>query len=536
MPARRALVLLPWALCLIGAGFGGWQRIERGVAAHRADSLVAVVDSMGELLDEASVTEFQLERKRAASEKMLNDLTAGREDLQRMYEKEKAASDEAIAAEADAMRQTMAKETALEGERTARSEERQQRRLAEARADSINEQQQISTRANLRLQASKVAQNSMALKGDQRLRGLMAVYASHAMERAGGDVNKEEILRALQGALDELERSSPPGANMLSAGPRAMVMKGAELRVLGSDCIITGIDPVGWKKHTIVDLSRYCGKTGGRAFISEGLVLTANMDRGVALCSAADGSLIAKEDRTPHTEDIISMAAFPGGQGLVSGDRDGRIVVWAVDGGGMRVLKEHAVGGNVRAMVADAGSGTVVAVNGTERIFIITGDGSMATVSLSDADRAHSLANGISGEVLVGSHQGSVYALRPEGRDLRRLHTGSGQRVEAIAAETGAGRLVAFADAVRGFTVFDRKESGGSAFRLSLTGIPSVLAFGNATVAYIGYEDRSIRRVYTDSGTMADRVCALVGRPWTAEEWAHHIGEGQPGSACSATP
>ena len=152
MSARKFSALLPWVLFLLAAGFGGLQWKGNSGATCRADSLSTVVDSMEALLDEAKVTAFQLERKRAASERMLNDLTAGREDLQRMYEKEKAASDEAIAAEADAMRQSMAKEAALQGERTARDAETRQRRLAESRADSINEQQRLTARANLRLQ------------------------------------------------------------------------------------------------------------------------------------------------------------------------------------------------------------------------------------------------------------------------------------------------------------------------------------------------------------------------------------------------
>lgn len=535
LSVKRSLVFLPWALCLVLAGAVGWRTRELSASDQRLDSLGVQVDSMSARLDEAKLTEFQLERKRAAAEKMLGDLTAGREDLQRMYEKEKAASDEAIAAEAEAMRQGMAKEAALQGERTARDAETQQRRLAEARADSINQQQRLTAQANVRLQASKVAQNSMAVKGDQRIRALMAVQAWRSMEAAGGDVNKEEIVRALQGALDELERTAQPGIASLSAGPRGMAWLGTELLVIGNDGSINAIDPAAWRKRNILDLSTYSGKTGGRAFLGEGSVMLTNSDRAIALCSSGDGTLIAKETRTPHEEDIISMAAF-GDQGLVTGDRNGHVIVWSVDGDRLRIVKEHVVGGNVRAMVSDAKSRTVVAVNGTERVFILSSDGSIQTLALADADRAHCLAVGRPGEVLIGSHQGSIWAVRPQERELRRLHAGSGQRVEVIAVEAGEGRHVAFVDLVRGLRVFDRTETGRSPFQMMLTGTPNVMAFGAGSVLYLGYEDRTIRRVFTETGAMAQRVCALAGRPWTREEWARHIGEGEPATTCVILP
>lgn len=533
---NRKLMWSSWLLSALLAGAAAWGLNGRSEAEARAETLGAAVDSMKSLLVEAKVTSFQLERKREDSERMLKGLMEGREDLQRMYEKEKAASDEAIAAEAEALRQSLAAKTALQGEQVARAGEREQRLLVEAQKDSIDEQQRITARANLRLQASKVAQNSMALKGDPRLRGLMAVQALRAMDHAAGDVNKEEIVRALQGALDELERTSPVGIMSLSAGPRAIRAQGTELLVLGNDGLLCGVDPSSWRKRTVHDLSSYCGKSGGRAFLGDGVVMTVNVDRGIALCSVADGSLIAREDHTPHKEDIISMAAFGAGKGLVTGDRDGRLVVWSMDGDRLRVLKEHVVGGNIRAMVTEAKSGTIVALNGTERVFMLTADGTLSTLSLSDADRAHCLAAGAPGEVLIGSHQGSIWALRPGERELRRLHVGGGQRVESIAVEAGDGRHIAFSDVVKGFTVFDRRENTATPFRLALTGSPNVMAFGAGSVVYLGYEDKTIRRVFTESGAMGQRVCALAGRSWTQEEWARYIGEGRPEPTCASTP
>lgn len=276
----------------------------------------------------------------------------------------------------------------------------------------------------------------------------------------------------------------------------------------------------------------YAGRSGGRAFMGDGVLLAADAEHGIFLCTEADGALIAKAERSPHLEDITAMAAFPDGSGLVSGDRDGRVVVWAVEGGRLSKVQEHTVGGLIRSLVSEPRSGAVVAVNGTERIHILSKDGSLASVALADADRASCIAVGNAGEVLVGSHQGSIYSLRPADRDLRRVHSGSGQRVEVITTGVEGGGAIAFVDGVRQLHVVHRGSNGATWFRSTLSGIPNAMAFGSPDVVYLAFSDRTIRREFTNSFAMADRVCGLIGKPWTAEEWAKHIGEGTPETVC----
>lgn len=531
---KRTLFLLPWLLCLVCAGFGGWSMHARAVSNARSDSLVTVLDSLQFKLGELELASYQLKRERDFNENYLQDLLASQDDAKRVYEMKKAASDEAIAQGAEAIRQSKLKDVALKDVEAARTEEQKQRLLAEAQKDSVEAEQRRTESLNQRLRASKVAQNSLALKGDPRLRGLMAVEALRSMENGGGDGNNEEIVRALHGALDELERAAPVGVQRLGSGPRAMRMEGSELRALGNDGLLLGIEPTSWRKRTVADLSKRTG-TGGKAFLSGGYVLATDGERRISI-SSVDGSLIAMQERTSHQDDITAMAAFADGTGLVSGDRNGLLVVWTVEGDRLRMVNEHTIGGIVRVLVSEPGSGTIIAVNGTEKLSIVGKDGSHNTVALSDADRGNCAAAGLSGEVLIGTHQGAVFTLLPGDRDLRRIHNGGGRRVETLACMPSEGGSVAMVDALGQLTVFDRRKSGGTDFQMRLTGVPNALAFGSAEVIYLSYEDRTVRRVFANSRSLADRVCALAGRSWTSEEWAKHIGEGTPEPTCAQAP
>ena len=534
LPSKRAFVILPWTLCLVFAGFGGWCMRQRAIEADRADSLSTMIGALENNLHEAELDRFQLERERDANDLNLKKVFEGREDLERMYNKEKAVSDQLIAQETELKRESQAKDVALQDVEAARTEEQKQRKLAESQKDSVEVEQRRTESLNQRLRASRVAQNSLSLKGDARLRGLMAVEALRSMELGGGDGNNEEVLHALQGALDELERTAPAGVQRLGSGPRCMRMEGAELRALGNDGMLLSIDPASWRRRTMTDLSKRTG-TGGKAFLSGGYVLTTDMERRIAIC-AIDGSLVATQERSSHKEDITAMAAFADGTGLVSGDRNGLVVVWAVDGDHLRMVNEHTIGGVIRALVLEPGSGTIVAVNGTERLSILSKDGSHNAVALSDADRANCMTTGASGEVLVGTHLGAVFSLHPKDRELQRINTGGGRRVEALASMPGEVGRVAIVDGLGRLTIFDRRNAGGSDFQLRLTGVPNTLVFGSADVLYLSYEDRTVRRVFANSRSFADRVCAMVGRSWTSEEWAKHIGEGTPEPTCAQLP
>ncbi len=529
---ERVRTLLPWALVLIslGAAFWLWARLD--AARSHAAVLTGLVDSLRLQVEDAEIARKVLDMKREEEARILDNLLASRDDLRRIYEKEKAASDEAIAQKEEAMRQAHAKETALAGEQQARTEEQAQRRIAEQRADSISMQQRESDRTNRLLLASKVAQNSQAMKGDATLRALMALYAARTMERSGGDVNKGEIVRALQGALEELERASPPGISGLPSGPRFLSVRDGELRALGNDGRLLSIDPATWQRRTLCDVSAFCGRSGGRAFLGEGALLAADADRGIALCSASDGSLIAREQRTPHADDVTALAAFPGNTAMVSGARDGTLIVWAVEGDGLRMVEQHRVGGHVRAAVTEPESGMVVAINGTERVLIVARDGSLATVALADADRANCMVAGAPGEVLIGTHQGAVISLRVADRDLRRLHPGNGQRVETIALRRTGDRAIAMVDGVKRLTIISGDAPAFTPYQLALPGIPNAMAFGSKDVLYLSYEDLTVRRVFASTGAMAQRVCSLVDRPMTEQEWAGHIGGGVPEKVC----
>ncbi len=213
---------LPWIMIVGLCALLIWALVDRAALVHRADRAEANIELIQVELEDTSLATLQAERQRGFAEDYLDNLLSSNDELKRVYLAEKAASDEAIAQSVEARRQTRAKEVALENEQAARGEEKQARLLADARADSIAVEKRRTDKANRRLQASKLAQNSMALKGEPQRRGLMAVYALRAMEEADGDVHRDEILRALQGALEELERSAPPGLTKLGAGLRTI--------------------------------------------------------------------------------------------------------------------------------------------------------------------------------------------------------------------------------------------------------------------------------------------------------------------------
>ncbi|MBK8340610.1 MAG: hypothetical protein IPK99_11735 [Flavobacteriales bacterium] len=517
---------------ILAAGFGAmgfWALRGKGSAQKQVHALSAEGDSLRAELERSSLARFQAERQKEFAETYLDNLMKGNEELKRVYDAEKAASNEAIAQAVEAKKQTRAKEAALKNEQQARTEEKAQRDLADARADSITVEQQRTNEANRRLQASKLAQNSMAVKGAPQPRALMALHALRTMERAGGDVHKDELIRALQGSLDELERAAPPGADRLGSGPRALRMHGAELWALGNDGKLLGIDPAGWSKHVVADASAHAGASGGRAFLGQGVLLLTDIAHTITICSTKDGAVIASAQKTPHAEDITAMAAFADGTALVSGDREGNLVVWAVEGKTLRMVQQHKAGGTVRALVLEPRNDRILGVHGTEKISILSKDGSLTTATLSDAARAHSIAPGSPGEVCIGTHSGTVVALDVTSRSTRTRFAGNGQRVEVLAV--GPGGRIALVDAVRTLSVVD-PEGTTSPMHLPLTGIPNVLAFGNTDVLYLGSEDRTVRRVLISTKGMAQRICTLVGRELTATEWDQYIGEGTPEPAC----
>jgi hypothetical protein len=526
---RLALTALPWILAAGLGTMGFWALHGKANAERKAQASHAEADSLRAELERSSLARFQAERQKEFAETYLDNLMKGNEELKRVYDAEKAASNEAIAQAVEAKKQTRAKEAALKNEQQARTEEKAQRDLADARADSITVEQQRTDEANRRLQASKLAQNSLSVRGAPQPRALMALHALRTMERAGGDVHKDELVRALQGSLEELERASPPGVDRLGAGPRALRMQGSELWALGNDGKLLGIEQGAWSKRVVADASQHAGTSGGRAFLGSGVLLLADLEHAITVCSTKDGAVIASAQKTTHTEDITAMATFSGGSALVSGDRDGNLVVWAVDGTTLRMVQQHKASGTVRTLVHEPRTDRIVAVHGTEKLSILSKDGSLSTIALSDAMRAHCIAPGTPGEVYIGTHSGTVVALDVADRSTRTLFAGNGQRVEVLTAATD-GR-VALVDAVRALSVVF-PGGGPSPLHLPLTGIPNVLLFGPGDVLYLGSEDRTVRRVLTTTKGMAQWICTLVGRELTATEWDQYIGEGTPESAC----
>ena len=180
------------------------QKAANELIATRAELVVA--DS---LALEAEDARWYAERLRERSDGILEDLKRTDPELKRRAQEVEAERDVAMMNLVEARKQERGKQVALEGDLSARMGEEAQRQSAEARADSLARAKRQTDNLNLQQRASVLAQNSTTTKGRPIFRALMAVLALRSMERSGGDVNKIEVVRALQGALEELERPDP---------------------------------------------------------------------------------------------------------------------------------------------------------------------------------------------------------------------------------------------------------------------------------------------------------------------------------------
>ena len=113
---------------------GFWALRGKANAERKAQASHAEGDSLRAELERSSLARFQAERQKEFAETYLDNLMKGNEELKRVYDAEKAASNEAIAQAVEAKKQTRAKEAALKNEQQARTEEKAQRDLADARA------------------------------------------------------------------------------------------------------------------------------------------------------------------------------------------------------------------------------------------------------------------------------------------------------------------------------------------------------------------------------------------------------------------
>jgi len=521
------------ALIAIGllCGTLGWSlyRVSamRKVLAETTERL-SVADSLAQVADDAR---WYAERQRDKSDGILEDLKRAYPELKRRALEIEAERNVALENEIEARRQEQGKQVALEGERSARMDEAEQRVIAEARADSLTRAKRITDNLNLQQNSSRLAQNSMAVKGRPAFRGLMAVHALRCMEQAGGDVHKDELVRALSVGLEELERPDPVRLGGLKKSPNQLFVENGrnDLWILGHNGILLQTDKGLKHANTLTDLSSKIEPGTGRSYLSsdgKAIVLT-NASGDIAVYSSTSGPLLAKSNSSSPCANPRAVASWPGTSQVVVGDASGNIQLWSKERDRFNPLTQLKAGGAIKGMTFDPASQKVVIIAATGPAWILAADGQYTEVPLPMGHLARCLAPADKGIVFIGTEKGAVLKLHiSEGR-ATTVHEGGGRRVEQIAHSPSTGQI-AFVDAVKELVIVN----AGSTTRITLDAIPSAMAFGTGDVLYLAFGDR-VERVFCSGRSMAERICELVDRTWSQAEW-NEIGEtGIPAPTCA---
>lgn len=464
---------------------------------------------------------------------VLEDLESTSPELAKRLQEQRKAAEEARANEAEAIRQQRQAERSREVAEDAQHQaEKSETRTREA-LDSLATEKRETDRLNRQKSASLVAQNSMSIKGDPQLRGLMAVYAQQALERSGGDVNNQEVVDALKGALDVLQLGAEPGIPMTSVARSLRTATDGKLLAMGDDARVLHVDVRTWRTELIRDLSAELDRMTGKAFlVSGGDRMVIADERGIRVHATSDGALIASVKRTPHTDRVRAAAILNGKEVLVTGDLNGVLAVWKMKDKELELIGTRNQGGKFRALAEVPGAALIAGIDGTSALTLIDASGAITTLSLPENTRAWSLAVPGRSHILIGAQDGSLWSIDPLTRKTEKLFKGRGQQVECLAhdARTGA---IAWVDKTGALSVTGRVDAAGTKeFRMQVPQIPNAMCFGQQDNLYLSSAD-GIRPVLWSSRSMAHRICELVGRNWTADEWKQHIGQGTPEPTCA---
>ncbi len=492
-----------------------------------------VADSLAQVADNAL---WFAERQRDKSDGVLEDLKRAYPELERRASEIEAERNLALENAMEARLQEQGKQVALDEARTARMDEAEQRRIAESRADSLAREKRVTDNLNQQKTASLVAQNSMALKGDPQLRGLMAVYALRSLEQSGGDVNSEEVVRALQESLRILQLGREPGAKGFRKPAQYLVPALAKnkLFALGNDGRYLSINVRDWSKKTETDLTAELDVLSGKAFLaaSRSEIILTDRDGGIRVHDANSGALIASVRKSPHIEDIRAASSVGPNGIIVCGDLSGLLTIWKRNGTKLELVKSHQGKGKFRTLIDVPGRSSIVGVDGTGDIVVVLLDGNLSTVTIPGGEAAWSIAHAGTDRVVVGTKQGRIWTFDLKDRRLTSLSNESGPAVESLLFDAPTGRL-AWVNGAKLLTLRSPDSATQAKdFRMDLGVIPNTMAFGSNNVIYISTSE-GILPVICDSRTIADRICEFVGRSWSQEEWDQQIGKGTPNSTCS---
>ena len=528
--ARWAIPVL-LTICVLFVGLFAWSWTRTTAMAHELTTVqneLLVADSLAQQADDAL---WYAERLREKSDGILEDLKRTNPELKRRAQEIEAERNVAMMNLVEARKQERGKQVALEGERSARLDEEAQRKIAEGKADSLVRAKRVTDNLNLQQRASVLAQNSTTTKGRPEFRGLMAILALRSMEQSGGDVNKIEVVRALRGALEELERPDPVRVSGFKRPPHQLSgAKGEhQFLALGNDGILYRVNMRNLERSVVMDQSRSLDPSMGRCYLASdnNAMILVDQQGDITAYPITAGAAIKGSGSSGMTG-VRALASWPGLSVVVTGDAKGKVQPWRREGDRFKPMEPYAMGAAVKGMLYDPGTDQVVIVAGNGPVLLLSKAGRFKQVQLPTGQNARCITATASGTALIGTDKGAVLRLNVKNEQITLFHKGDGRGVETI---TASSEHVAFVNAVKELVILDNTPEAAS-IRMSLDAIPGALVLGSREELYLAFNDR-IERLYCSSRSMADRACELIGRTWTTLEWKE-IGEtGMPENTCA---
>jgi len=475
--------------------------------------------------DDAENAQRDAERRQQVADSLRKETVRNAEELAKAYEEGNIQRIRAALGEQEALKQAAIAES--------------QKQLAEDKTketktalDSLQRTSKQLTESERRERATRLAQSSLNT-ADPTLKGLLATQAMVLDKQAGGNQDGDELVLALRRAQLALEtRGAKPPYVGMTAAPRALATAGGALLALGNDAVLTKLDMKAMLKTTVTDLStKKAGLDVWTLSEDAGWMIVARREGQVQAWSSSTGELVAAASAGAHSAEIAWVIGSSTTGRIATADRTGRIVLWQREGQRLRNTRTHEAGASVKHLLLLSGSGSLVAATGSDRLLLISPDGEMRMLALRSGDKAVRIhAASTNKQVVVGTESG---ALLNVDLALGRVQTimEASKRIDLIAVDEASGRIaVVDASSMLWIISGDGKER----IRYPLAEKPISMIFGTGEEVYLGFSSK-VERVYATSAAMKRRICQMVNRDFTADEWRRHVdANSAPEKTCTA--